>query len=155
MRVLHVISGKYIEARITILRKEELTYTVMKRFDFDWERELEFGVYKITFINDDYILGLISTQINLTERRFEIRLLELSRENIGALKKYDRLAGCLIAFACKMSFKEGLDGFVSLIPKTVLISHYMKKYFFSPMGMQLYVEGEVAVALITAYLEND
>lgn len=31
----------------------------------------------------------------------------------------------------------------------------MKKYFFSPMGVQLYVEGEVAVALIMEYLEND
>lgn len=155
MRVLHVFSGKYKEARITVLRKEELTGAVRERFSFDWEKEIAFGVYKITFINDDYILGLISTQINLPERRFEIRLLELSKENIGTLREYDRLAGCLIAFACKLSFKEGLDGFVSLIPKTVLISHYMKKYFFSPMGVQLYVEGEVAIALITAYLEND
>ncbi|HEY8955205.1 hypothetical protein [Chitinophaga sp.] len=155
MRVLHIASGRYMEARITVLRREELTDTVGKRFDFDWRRELTFDVYKITFINDDYILGLISTQINLGERRFEIRLLELSRENVGAFKEYDRLAGCLIAFACKLSFKEGLDGFVSLIPKTVLISHYMKKYFFSPMGVQLYVEGEVAVALIMEYLEND
>ncbi len=155
MRVLHVFSGKYKEARITVLRKEELTGAVRERFSFDWEKEIAFGVYKIAFINDDYILGLISTQINLPERRFEIRLLELSKENIGTLREYDRLAGCLIAFACKLSFKEGLDGFVSLIPKTVLISHYMKKYFFSPMGVQLYVEGEVAIALITAYLEND
>ncbi|MGF6850227.1 hypothetical protein QFZ51_005462 [Chitinophaga sp. W3I9] len=139
MRVLHTASGKYKEARITLLRKVELTGATKKRFDFDWEREVEIETYKITFINDDYILGLMSVQINSSERRCEIRLLELSRENRGDFKVYDRLAGCLIAFACKLSFKEGFNGFVSLIPKTVLISHYMRKYFFSPMGAQLYV----------------
>ncbi len=82
-------------------------------------------------------------------------MLELSRENRGDFKVYDRLAGCLIAFACKLSFKEGFNGFVSLIPKTVLISHYMRKYFFSPMGAQLYVDGEISITLITDYLEND
>jgi hypothetical protein len=148
-------SGKYKEARITLLRKEELTSITKRRFDFDWDEEVELKTYKITFINDDYILGLMSIQINSAERRFEIRLLELSKENRGNLKEYDRLAGCLIAFACKLSFKDGLNGFVSLIPKTVLISHYMRKYFFSPMGMQLYVEGEISIALITEYLEND
>jgi hypothetical protein len=155
MRVLHVASGNYKEARITLLRKMELTDAAKRRFDFDWEREVAFETFKITFINDDYILGLMSIQINAAERRFEIRLLELSRENRGDFKAYDRLAGCLIAFACKLSFKDGFNGFVSLIPKTALISHYIRRYFFSPMGMQLYVEGENSIALITEYLEND
>jgi len=97
----------------------------------------------------------MSVQINSSERRCEIRLLELSRENRGDFKVYDRLAGCLIAFACKLSFKEGFNGFVSLIPKTVLISHYMRKCFFSPMGAQLYVDGEISITLITDYSEND
>ncbi len=37
------------------------------------------------------------------ELRIEIRLIEVSKENIGHEKEYDRIAGCLIAFACHNS----------------------------------------------------
>ena len=33
--------------------------------------------------------------------------LEIAPHNKGHHKKFDKIAGCLIAFACRLSFKEG------------------------------------------------
>lgn len=155
MEVLHMNSGKYKEASVSILQKSELTTSVRKRFDFDWETELVHDVYKQTIFNDNSILGLMSVLSYETEFRLEIMLLESARENIGNTKLYDRVAGNLIAFACQISFKKGFDGFVSLIPKTELISHYIEKYHFKPMGKNLVLEKDTSKALITEYIEID
>jgi hypothetical protein len=63
----------------------------------------------------------------------EVELLEVSVENMGPGKKLDHVAGCLIAFACRESFKRGHDGCIFLIPKTQLIEHYQAKYGFHYM----------------------
>jgi len=155
MRVLHVASGKYSEALVSLLHREELTEEVKTRFNFDWEREAAYRTYKITIVNDDCIMGLMSTLIIAKEYRVEIRLLESAQENVGRNKIYDRVAGCLIATACQLSFENRYDGFVSLVPKTELISHYTEKYHFYRMGGHLVIEGAVARNLIIEYLEND
>ena len=90
-----------------------------------------------------------------SEFRVEIRLLESAKPNVGIEKEYDRIAGCLIAFACRLAFKLGFGGFVSLVPKTELIRHYMTKYHLFQMGKHLATDGENSVNLIAAYLEND
>jgi hypothetical protein len=155
MQVLNMKSGKYKEASVSLLRKNELTTSVRRRFDFDWERELVHDVYKHTIFNEDSILGLMSVLINEAEFRLQIKLLESARENRGNTKLYDCVAGNLIAFACQLSFKKGFGGFVSLIPKTELISHYITKYYFRPMGKSLVIEGETSRALIIKYIEID
>ena len=155
MEVIQMNSGKYKEAGVSILHKSELTASVRKRFDFDWETELMYDVYKQTIFNENSILGLMSVVSYEAEFRLEIKLLELARENIGNTKLYDRVAGNLIAFACQISFRKGFDGFVSLIPKTELISHYIKKYHFKPMGKNLVIEKGASKALITEYIEID
>ncbi|MBO9727339.1 MAG: hypothetical protein J7623_01745 [Chitinophaga sp.] len=153
MEVLNIKTGQYEDARISLLQKNELTKSEKKRFDFEWEQELIHNVYKQTLFNDDSILGLMSVLIYEAERRVEIKLLELARENRGKTKLYDRVAGNLITFACQLSFKSGFDGFVSLIPKTELISHYIEKYHFRPVGKHLVLEGSSSDALITEYIK--
>jgi hypothetical protein len=44
---------------------------------------------------------------------------------------YIHVAGCLIAFACRESFKRGYQGWVFLVPKTYLLQHYPEKYGFT------------------------
>ncbi|CAL1518809.1 hypothetical protein [Chitinophaga sp. MM2321] len=155
MRVLHIAAGKYQEASVSLLQKGEWTGTLKKRFDFDWEKEEQYEVYKITVTGDNSIQGLMSLLTIAPELRLEIRLLESARENIGSAKVYDRIAGCLIAFACKLAFKRGFGGFVSLVPKTELIAHYIAKYNFFPQGKHLAIDGDASFTLITEYLEND
>jgi hypothetical protein len=53
-------------------------------------------------------------------------LLESSPFNIGKTKLYEGVAGNLVAYACKLSFQKGYDGFVAFTAKTQLIEHYEK-----------------------------
>lgn len=89
------------------------------------------------------------------ELRIEIKLLEVRKEMVGRKKTVTGIAGCLIAFACEQAFKKGYRGFVSLVPKTHLIAHYITKYGFSQYGRQLAIEGVKANQLIEQYLEDE
>ncbi|RZK66568.1 MAG: hypothetical protein EOO85_26675, partial [Pedobacter sp.] len=76
-----------------------------------------------------------------SEERIDIALLAVSLENIGKEKKFDRIAGTLIAFACKEAIRNYNWQFpcVSLIPKTEIKTHYIKKYGMLDGGRQLYL----------------
>jgi hypothetical protein len=90
----------------------------------------------------------------------EIELLEVGDENVGKKKKLDRIAGTLIAFACRESLKRGHEGYIFLTPKTKLIDHYKAKYYLAftgPIGNNsigvMVGEEKVARKLIKEYLE--
>ena len=89
------------------------------------------------------------------ELRIEVHLIEVSKENRGKNKLIEGVAGCLIAYACNLSFEKGYQGFVSLVPKSVLIHHYVEKYGFKQFGRQLALDYYEAVALINKYLKNE
>ena len=121
-------------------------------FEFDWSKETQYETYKLTLASNGQILGLLSFSRIVEELRVEIRLLEISVQNRGKGKKYDRIAGILIAYACKESFQNGFYGFVSLIPKTRLVKHYEEKYGFQQFGKHLVVELETSELLMNRYL---
>lgn len=94
----------------------------------------------------DQIEGIIMITLNYGEMVF-MNNVELAPHNIGKKKKYENIAGCLIAFACKDSFERGKNtykGFLSFDSKTELIELYQNKYgaiwamgqkmFFDPLG---------------------
>lgn len=71
----------------------------------------------------------MSFEIVDVEMRIHIRLLTSSRENVGKSKLYDGIVGNLLAYAAQRAlFLYGNMGFVSLTPKTQLVSNYMDKY---------------------------
>jgi len=51
-------------------------------------------------------------------------LLKSAPFNRGTEKLYEGVAGNLVAYACKVSFQYGFDGYVSFTAKTKLIDHY-------------------------------
>jgi hypothetical protein len=55
-----------------------------------------------------------------------MNLLENAPFNLGNNKLYEGVAGNLVAFACKLSFQLGFEGFVVFTSKTNLINHYEK-----------------------------
>lgn len=150
MFVVEHKTGKKEKVRISQLNSSELVK--LDSFDFDWSKETKFEVYKLSLISNEQVLGLLSIDRVIEELRIEIRLLEISIENIGKNKLYDRVAGILIAFACKESFKNGFYGFVSLIPKTKLIDHYQEKYGFQQFGRHLAIELQESEILMNRYL---
>ena len=121
-------------------------------FEFEWTKEEGNQIYKIVKTKQLSPLGLISIVEFPLESRIHIDLLENSIENQGKNKKIDGIAGCLIAFAVKLSFDKGYLGCTSLIPKTELIDLYVERYGFSQFGRQLAIEGTDALQLIHKYL---
>jgi hypothetical protein len=127
-----------------------------EEFSFDWHEEIENEVFKIYLKdNSDNILGLLSLIDYPEELRIHLNLIEVGKSNIGQTKKIDNIAGCLIAVACKISFDRNYFGFVSLKPKTRLISLYQEKYGFSQYGRLLAVEGGPSNQLIKKYLSDE
>ncbi|PUZ26649.1 hypothetical protein GA0116948_102182 [Chitinophaga costaii] len=104
------------------------------RFDsFNWNKFKGQEVYKLRLADSQDILGLMCLIDYPPEngmKALEINLLEVSSENRGQGKKWSGIAGCLIAFACRESFKRGYEGWVFLIPKSELVEHYTKAYGF-------------------------
>ena len=144
-----------IEAVIEhVLPTDYSTIKKSKRFPgFNWDTEKENEVLKIRLKNSDEILGLMSLVDFNTELWLKINLLQTSEENVGTNKKYDRIAGCLIAYACKQAFIRGYDGTVALEPKTELKKHYFEKYGMKNAGIHYYTELQNSEHLIKEYLK--
>ncbi len=156
MNVLHKKSGVFHEAIIELVEDEDwLLIDKFEQFSFDWNKEKEYLAYKISLILEEKILGLISVEEIPKELRLHIRLIESSKSNRGISKEYDYVAGCLIAHICEISFDKGVDGFVSLEPKTELIELYQNKYGFKGMGQFLYTELSNSERLIKKYLGDE
>lgn len=101
---------------------------ILKRngWRFNWKSEFTTPnrlLYKLVVKGGEIIEGLIS--LELTGTYIEMHLIETAPHNFGKSKKWIGVPGNLVAFACKMSFECGFDGFVGFRPKTRLIQHYI------------------------------
>ncbi|TXB65743.1 N-acetyltransferase [Vicingus serpentipes] len=143
-----------VEHQIEITPIEDVDYKVLtkSRYFFDWEVEHEYEVYKLQIVGSSEILGLISLERIPNEWRVHIRLLTVSKENKGEGKKYDKIAGNLIAFSAKIAVNEYAEyACVSLRPKSQIAEHYICKYNMIPTGMTLSIEVPEILNLINLY----
>jgi len=155
MYVIHHESGKKIRAIVSKLDKKEIAVINKSgRFHFNWNKEAKYEVYKLTSTGVNEPLGLISIENRTSDYAVQIRLLASSKDSIGEGKQYERIAGCLIAFACKKSFSAGYEGYVCLKPKTDLEIHYQKAYGMASIGMYLITEQANSLMLINRYYEE-
>lgn len=153
MEIVELASG--LKKPIIIRKVEEEDFPVLtkKRYFFVWKTFKFTNIYKLQIEGDDDILGVMSLVDVPEDKRVEIKLLVCSIENAGKNKTYDRITGCLIAYACRLAVsKYGVEACVSLVPKTQLVEHYMKKYYMLNAGWQLYLEGTQLNRLLKEYL---
>lgn len=125
--ILNTISGDSFETQVSTLKKSDLK-TVLKKSGWNFSWKVEFGnvkkeVYKLTIVNNSNVIqGLLSLTIEIDH--VFMNLLESAPFNIGKNKLYEGVPGNLVAFACKLSFQRGFDGYVAFDAKTKLIKHY-------------------------------
>lgn len=156
MILVNLKTGEKFIGLIEILNRLDLLELKDNReFSFDWNKEIGKSIYKIRIKGEKEILGLLSIIDIKEEFRIHINLIESSKNNKGKNKIIKNIAGCLIAFACKIAFKKGYGGFVSLVPKTRLINHYHNNYGFVQAGRQMAVYMEASNSLISKYLRNE
>ncbi|WP_300687995.1 hypothetical protein [Chryseobacterium sp.] len=155
MYVLNKITGGKQAATITKIDAAEISQiNKSKRFDFNWNKEKAFHVYKLAVEDKEEPIGLLSIEERPQDYALEIRLLAASKENVGKSQNYSRIAGCLIAFVCRESFKKGFGGYVCLKPKTKLEKHYIQQYGLQSTKLYLITEGENSLKLIQEYYED-
>jgi hypothetical protein len=111
-------------------------------------------VYKLTITNNPSIIqGLLSFTIK--EDHIYMELVESAPFNLGRNKLYEGVPGNLVAFACKVSFQFGFDGFISFTAKTKLIEHYEKTLGAYHFGNHLMIiHTKAAQHLIDRYFKS-
>lgn len=84
-------------------------------------------------------------------------IIEVAPHNMGsANKRYDFVAGCLIAFGCRQSFEmDGIyKGYLTFMSKTNLIRLYRDKYGATQaLGQRMFIDDINGLKLIKKYLD--
>ena len=156
--ILNTISGDSFQTEVSRMTSADLKVSVKKNgWSFDWKSEfndLKKEVYKLTIVNNSNIIqGLLS--LTIEQDYIYINLLESAPFNIGKNKLYEGVAGNLVAFACKVSFQKGYDGFVAFTAKTNLIKHYEESLGASHFKNQrMIIETEASKKLVKKYFKT-
>jgi hypothetical protein len=152
MFIIERTTGKKHKVIVEPVINEDYKAITKSNYFFDWKTEKKYNVYKLRRRDNDTILGLMSFINYIEEKRIEIKLLAVSKDNRGINKHYERIAGTLIGFACREALKHyGIEACVSLVPKTELKEHYITKYEMLDAGKQIFLEGLPLLKMLNNY----
>ena len=154
----NTITGDSFSTEIILLEHSDLkTITRKNGWLFNWNSEykkFDRDVYKLTISSN---ISIIQGLISLTEKKDHvfIHLIESAPFNRGKNKIYLGVPGNLVAFACKISFHRGFEGYVSFRSKSDLIEHYEKILEAEHIGGQLMIINTLsAQKLIDIYFKE-
>lgn len=156
--IQNTISGDSFPTEVSRLTKTDLKQVIKKNgWAFNWKTELDDNtreVYKLTISNNPNIIqGILS--LTIEPDHVYMDLLESAPFNRGKNKLYEGVAGNLVAYACKVSFQNGLDGYLSFTAKTKLIDHYVKTLGAYHFGKHLMIITTIAAnKLIDQYFKS-
>ena len=156
--IQNTISGDSFATEVSRLTKVDIKQVTKKSgWNFNWKQEFENNlreVYKLTIANNPTIIqGLLSFSIKSDHVYMD--LVESAPFNLGRNKLYEGVPGNLVAFACKVSFQHGFEGFLSFTSKTKLIEHYERTlgaYHFR--NHLMIIDTKVAQHLIEKYFKS-
>lgn len=149
MFVRETASNSKIKAEVRPVREADLHKLTRRRYFFDWKRLYgSADLYKLCLEGDEDIKGLMALVDHPEEYRIEVKLITASKENVSfqmtngkTTKAYDHVALCLMIFASRLALvKYGFMACLSLVPKTSLRNHYIKKYGMKGAGLSLYLD---------------
>lgn len=157
--ILDVINDRLVKAEIVV---PELNEIPLKKdgWNFNWrklskEKNSKIFILRTIELNPG-VEGAL--QLKVENDMLIMNVLEIAPHNIGRKsKRYDYVAGCLIAFACKKSFtlKSDYKGFLTFMSKTNLMNWYKIKYGAKAgLGQRMFIDYENGLELIKEYLER-
>lgn len=151
-------TGESFDTVLTQLTSTQRRQLKKKDWLFNWPRELDTDrrhVYKLTTVIEPALIqGLISLEVD-TDHVF-VYLVESATFNKGAHKQYLGVAGNLFAWACRLSFEQGYEGFVAFEAKTALLTHYQQALGAQRMGrgLRMYLATKEATKLVNRYFPD-
>jgi hypothetical protein len=154
-----VKGNKFVDTTYKIIEKiDKHTAEVMQKYEkwkFDWsDSELsDCTIYALYVEGNIKTQGLIACR---SEKNFvEVVLAESNPLNVGEEGLYQGVGAHLFALACKKSFNEGNEGYVSFVSKTGLVEHYVKSLHAKVLfDRTLAIETEAATYLVNVYDEK-
>jgi hypothetical protein len=157
-KLTNSIENAFTEERfLTDILPIKFSEIIEKDWLFDWKKENNKSgckVFKlVTRGNEEVIQGLLS--ISDGKDHIFMNLLESASFNKGQNKVYLGVAGNLVAYACKVSFDTGYDGYVVFDSKTALIEHYEEKLHAKRLGgLRMYIDTVAAFRLLDQYFNQ-
>lgn len=151
----NVVTGDSFPTDITLINAADLkTVTNKNGWQFDWKLEFkqpQRDVYKLTIVNNQKIIqGLISLEVK--SDHVYMHLVENAPFNKGKSKIYAGVPGNLVAFACKLSFQRGHEGYVSFLSKSQLVKHYIDSLGATYFGERIMIiDTNAALKLLNKY----
>lgn len=126
---------------------------------FDWNKLIK-EIHTKTYVlrlkdSTKSIEGIV--QLKTENEMLVMDVIEIAPHNLGSSdKRFDYVAGCLIAFGCRQSFeiKGSYKGFLTFMSKTNLINWYQDKYGATRgLGHRMFIDDVNGLKLIKKYLE--
>ena len=153
----NAVSGDVFDTDIFQLSGKDIKQINKAVWQFNWQEQLKLSereTYKLVIKNNPKIIqGLIS--LSDQGDHIYMHLIESAPFNLGRNKIYVGIPGNLVAFACRIAFHRGFEGYVSFTAKTMLIEHYQKTLGAKNIGGNLMViNTEAASRLIDKYFKN-
>jgi hypothetical protein len=153
----NIVSGDLFDTDVLQIFGKEIKQINKAEWQFKWDEQLKLTdreTYKLVIKNNPKIVqGLIS----LTDQDDHIymHLIESAKFNKGKTKIYAGVPGNLVAFACKLSFDKGYEGYLAFDAKTALIKHYQETLFATHFrGTKMMIETPAANRLINRYFKS-
>ncbi len=153
----NTLSGEIFDTEITLISDKDISAIKRKDWQFDWKTEFKDPskkIFKLTTNNNPTIIqGLLS--IEKIEDHVFMHLVESAKFNLGKHKLYLGVPGNLVAYACKVSFDNGYEGYVAFDSKTALIEHYQKTLGATHLsGRRMYIDTRAAGKLVSQYFKT-
>lgn len=150
----NAVSGDVFDTAIFQLSVKDIKQINKADWQFDWQEQLKLNdreTYKLVIENNPKIIqGLIS--LSDQDDHIYMHLIESAKFNKGKAKIYAGVPGNLVAFACKLSFDKGYDGYLAFDAKTVLVRHYQETLYATHFkGTKMIIETPAATRLINQY----
>ena len=127
----NTVSGDVFDTEIFHLLPKDIKLIKKADWQFNWQDQIKLvdrETYKLVIKeNTKIIQGLLS--ISDQGDHIYMHLIESAKFNKGKTKIYSGVPGNLVAFACKVSFEKGYDGYLAFDAKTVLVKHYQETLY--------------------------
>jgi hypothetical protein len=153
----NTLTGEIFETEIVRITKKEQKLIKKSAWLFDWRLELNSSERRIFSLSTIHNSAIIQGLICVEDKKDHIflHLLESANFNKGRNKLYLGVAGNLVAFACKMSFEKGYEGFIAFDSKTALIKHYEQTLGATHFrGQRMFIKTRAAQILVNTYFRG-
>jgi len=163
MYIIEQVSGNRIEVEIVRATYADLPL-VKDKWKFNWRLEFKNTDVEIYVLRQlgksgretEAIISLKLVTLNgKKHEHIKINLLEVAPHNYRSNGQYSRVAGCLIAYGCEMSFtvNNNYKGWLMFEAKTEIIDLYKNKYGAEATNLPLMCfSAKASMVLIEEYL---